>query len=35
MVRSPIIKHALSKNLKLYGGKYLLETGEVQWLDAI
>lgn len=31
--RSPIITHALVENLKLYGGKYRLETGEVQWID--
>ncbi|MDA8226259.1 MAG: carbonic anhydrase [Desulfitobacterium hafniense] len=31
--QSPIIKHALGENLKLYGGKYHLETGEVKWLE--
>lgn len=31
--QSPVIKHALGENLKLYGGKYRLKTGETQWLD--
>lgn len=35
ITRSPVIKHALEGNLKLYGGKYLLESGEVQWFDGI
>ncbi|WP_425801286.1 carbonic anhydrase [Desulfitobacterium sp. Sab5] len=31
--QSPVIKHALGESHKLYGGKYRLETGEIQWPD--
>lgn len=32
--QSLIIQHALGENLKLYGGMYGLETGQIQWIDA-
>lgn len=35
ITRSPVIQHALQGNLKMYAGKYLLGSGEVQWLDGL
>lgn len=32
---SPIIQHTLGENLKLEGGMYYLETGEVQWISSL